>query len=502
MKRKIFASVICMIVLVLAAGTFQPTRCEIQLTDSLSVAGFLRYELGLHIAQKNPNNAQFGRDNNDLNLARSFFQMEWTYKPCDSFKIYSNMRITGDQTYRWDDEIAKYNAFPVDVPDDDWTMLKASKDDYRFEIWELYADFTIKDLWLRLGKQQIVWGEMIGGRILDAANNLDRSWNFLFEPEEFENIRIPVWSIRASYNIKRNLVSWLNDLTVEGYLNPGDVVPTIDPESGSPFNLRALPGFLRVVPRDNRGKMEYGMRVGGMVGGFYATLNYMHLHNQGSNFRYQRLTPDPIRGVPLRAGAGDFTRYAMIVTGEYEPIDLYGLSMNYDLGDPLNAVVTFEGAWIPNQPYGDAATGASRPEIKDQGTWKYAIRVDRLTQIVPKQFLHSSMCNLQFQFTQTVVEGDENRILGGGNSKIDKTVENLTFQFKQPFWHNDYYVACQFIYDTDDAWLIKPQFRYQYGDDWYFDIYAVFLAGSERRAARFGSMYWADTLYGRVTFQF
>jgi len=500
MKTKTFMFLGIVIGLLLIMGEFQATRAEIQLTDNLSVAGFLRYEMGIHVAQENPNNARFGRDNNDLNLARSFFQTEWTYKPSDNFKIYSNIRITGDQTYRWDDEIVKYNAFPVDVTDHDWTMLKASKDDYRLEMWELYADANLGDLWVRLGKQQIVWGEMIGGRILDAANSLDRSWNFKFEPEEFENIRIPNWAIRGSYRIKQHPFAWIKDLTMEGYLNPGDVVTTIDPELGSPFNLRSLPNFFRIHDKDNRGKMEYGVRLGGMVGGFYGTLNYMHLYNDGFNFKFKGLTPDPINGAPLLAGTGDPTLYAMLLNAEHKSIDLYGLSLNYALGEPFNAVITFEGAWVPNQPYGEA--GSKLPAIKDQGTCKYAVRLDRLTQVLPKQFLHASMCMLQFQFTQTVVEGDEDDILGGGNSDVDKTIENLTFQFKQPLWHGDYYVACQWIYDTDDAWLIKPQLRYYYGNNWYFDLYGVFLGGSEKRPARFGSLYWADTVYGRVTLQF
>jgi len=500
MKKRTYYSIIFVLPLLVIISGFHLANAEIHLTDNLSFAGFLRYELGLHIAQQNPNNAQFGRDNNDLNLARSFFQMEWTYKPCTNFKVYSNIRATADQTYRWDDEIVKYNAFPVDVPSDDWTMLKASKDDYRLEIWELYADFNFGDLWLRLGKQQIVWGEMIGARILDAANSLDQSWNFKFEPEEFENIRIPNWSIRGSYNIKEHPFSWINDLNIEAYLNPGDVVPTIDPELGAPFNLRAFPSFLKIQEKDNRGKMEYGVRLGGMIGGVYGTLNYMHLYDDSFQFKFRGFTPDFVNGRPFLAGMGDMTPYAMVVSSEHKAIDLYGLSLNYALGYPYDAVITFEGAWVPNQPYGDARSALSA--IRDQGTWKYAIRIDRLTQILPKQFLHASMCNLQFQFNQTVVEGDEKKVLGPGSADFDKTSETLTFQFKQPLWHGDYYVASQFIYDTHDAWLIKPQFRYYHGDHWYFDIYAVFLAGSEKRPARFGSVYWGDTLYGRITLQF
>ncbi|HNR14221.1 MAG TPA: hypothetical protein PLG17_08365 [Thermodesulfobacteriota bacterium] len=500
MERKRQIQIIIMVLALVVFGTISAARAEIKLTDNLSITGLLRYELGLHTGGPNPNNAQFGNDNNDLNLSRFFFHTELTYQPSAKFKIFALTRFQADTTYHWDGELDEYNAFPVDVPEDDWTMMKASDDDWRAEIWELYADMTFGNLWLRLGRQQIVWGEMIGARILDAANSLDRSWNFVFEPEEFELIRIPNWAIRASYNITEQPITWISDLNIEAYLNPGDVYTTIDPEPGSPYNLRVYPPFFQIDEQDNRGNVEFGVRIGGMIGNIYGTLNYMSLHSDDSSLEFTGFTPDPVFGSPFLAGTGDPTLYAMMIDAKYEPIDLYGLSLNSALGDPFNAVITYEGAWIPNQPY--AKAGSSTPDIEDQGTFKYAVRIDRPTQVLPKQFLHSSMATLQFQVTQTIVEGDEDDIWGGGNSDIDKTVTNLTFQFKQPFWHNDFYVASQFIYDTDGAWLIKPQFRYYHGNHWYFDIYSAICAGSEKRPARFGNLYWADTVYGRVTYQF
>lgn len=488
------------VAMLIALGVIPVAHAEIRLSECLTLSGFLRHELGIHVAQMNPNNSTFQNDNNNFNLSRSFLQLELTYKPTPNFKIFSNVRLTIDQTYHIDGDVDRYNAFPVDVPDMDWTMMKLSTDDFRAEVWELYADYSIGATWFRIGKQQIVWGEMIGARILDAANSLDRSWNFLFELEEFQNIRIPSWSIRAIHNISQNFLPWLTDLNIEGYITPGDIIPTINAVPGAPYRLFSFPPFLRIKEESHRGDVEFGVRVGGMVGGVYSTLNFMRLYNKDGIFQYRGLTPDPVNGRPFRAAVGDPTRYAMLVDNTHDLINLFGLSLNYALGEPFNTVVTFEGAWVPNQPY--AMAGVRLPDVEEQGTWNYAIRVNRPTTILPKQFLDSSMCDLQLQFSSTVVEGNLYDILGGGSSKIDKTIDKITFQFKQPFWHNDYYVASQFIYDTDDAWLIKPQLGYTYGNHWYFDVFAVFLAGSERRPARFGNMYWADTVYGRFTYQF
>jgi len=494
MKKKIIIlKTVFVLLLVMAAGD---VRADIALSDCFSVAGYMRYELGIHTAESNPNLPE----NHDLSLSRFFFQTEWTYQPSDVFKLYAITRILGDTTYHWDSDLDDYNAFPVDVPDYDWTMMKASDDDFRAEVWELYADLTLGNLWLRAGKQQIVWGEMISSRILDIINPLDLSWNFQFEPEEFEIIRIPNWSIRGIYSLEKFVPDWFQNSSIEAFVNPGDVLPHQNADVGAPFNLITFPPFLRVDERDNRGKVEYGIRLGGMIGDFYGTLNYLRLYNDDFNLKFKGLTPDPVFGIPVLAPFGDFTPYALLLDAKYEKIDVYGVSLNYAFRQPWNLVITFEGTWIPNQPYG--AAGSPTPAIRDQGTWKYAILFVRPTQILPPKFLHANNMMIQLQLTQTVVEGDEDKILGPADSRMDKSVENIILFLSQPILYNNVSLGLLAIYDPDDSYYIKPSVRYMHGDHWYFDIFATFLGGSEKRTGRFGSLYWADTVYGRITYQF
>jgi len=68
--------------------------------------------------------------------------------------------------------------------------------------------------------------------------------------------------------------------------------------------------------------------------------------------------------------------------------------------------------------------------------------------------------------------------------------------------HNDVTVSLQPMWDTDGAYMVKPAFKYVYGDYWYFDLYAIVVGGSEKRPGRFGSLDWADEVVCRVTFQF
>ena len=239
------------VIFLLLVMAIKEVKADVSLTDALSVGGFVRYEFGIHTGNDNSN---LPKDYN-LQLSRFFLQTEWTYKPSDHFKLFANIRLTEDTTSLWDGRLDNYNAFPVDVPKDKDLMMRIGHTDhFRAEVWELYSDISLGNLWLRLGKQQIAWGEMIGARILDCINPLDYSWNFIFEPEEFENIRIPEWTIRGIYNLKSYLPGWITTPSLEVFLIPGDVQPNQYAEPGAPFYLGGFPAYIHPFPNDNRGQ--------------------------------------------------------------------------------------------------------------------------------------------------------------------------------------------------------------------------------------------------------
>jgi hypothetical protein len=458
-------------------------RAEIPLTSCLSVAGYLRYEVGLHTAGSNP----FLQENHDISLSKFFFQTEWTYQPTDRFKVFANTRVMADATQQWDSDLLDYNAFPIDVPDYDWTMMKASDDEYRAEVWELYADITLGDLWIRAGKQQIAWGEMIGARFLDAVNGVDLSWNLVFEPEEFEILRIPNWMVRAIYSLGPDAIPGFSDISLEGFVNPGDVVPSFIPEYGAPFTLAdPLPPFVKVKIKDRRGDTEYGFRVGAMLGDVYFTLNYLHVYADEPGIETKSTSFVP--------------SFTVNVEQRYPLAEIYGLSANYAWVAP-NIVFTFEGIWTPNAVYGEA--GAAFPKERDQGTFKYALLLNRPTQVLPPTFFHASFLNVMIQWSQTILEGDEDKVVAGPpGDKVDKTTEQIACIVQQPILYNDVTFGIQAAYDFDGGYFMKPSIKYVYGDHWYFDVFTTFAGGSDKRFMKFGYLDWVDSVYGRITFQF
>lgn len=66
----------------------------------------------------------------------------------------------------------------------------------KLTLQELYLDWQMGSGLLRLGKQQVAWGETDGMRVLDLVNPLDLS-EFVLAP--FDEIRIPVWMLNYSW---------------------------------------------------------------------------------------------------------------------------------------------------------------------------------------------------------------------------------------------------------------------------------------------------------------
>jgi hypothetical protein len=97
------------------------------------------------------------------------------------------------------------------------------------QLREAYVDVAARSLpiRLRLGRQQIVWGEADLFRMLDRANPLDTSWHFVEEipPPSFgwDDLRIPLWMVRGWYDV--GALGPLSGVLYEMYWTPGDWRP-------------------------------------------------------------------------------------------------------------------------------------------------------------------------------------------------------------------------------------------------------------------------------------
>jgi hypothetical protein len=111
--------------------------------------------------------------------------------------------------------------------------LGASQEDELF-LREAYLDLELLDsrLWLRIGKQNIVWGKTELFRTTDQFNPVDIG---LASLPSFEESRVPLWSLRAVYSLYD--VGPLRDVRLEGALNFDDFEPIDTGRCGEPYTV-------------------------------------------------------------------------------------------------------------------------------------------------------------------------------------------------------------------------------------------------------------------------
>lgn len=128
------------------------------------------------------------------------------------------------------------------------------KDQYRYDVRELYMDLYIKNLDIRIGKQYTVWGVLEGLRVVDEVNPMD--FRELILPELLD-YRVPLWTAKADYygeNASLQLL-WIPDLVFHQPAATGSewelfqVLPsTTKPESFNPiyseYGIKLTTSFL------------------------------------------------------------------------------------------------------------------------------------------------------------------------------------------------------------------------------------------------------------------
>lgn len=127
-------------------------------------------------------------------------------------------------------------------------------------IREAYLDISAGNWDYRLGRQHVVWGEMVGLFFADVVSARDTREFFL---PEFDQMRIPQWAARAEYfgDDWHGELLWIPVPSVDNIGKPGgDFYPFVAPE-GARFAGEDKP--------DHRlGNMNWGARLSALIDGW------------------------------------------------------------------------------------------------------------------------------------------------------------------------------------------------------------------------------------------
>lgn len=267
---------------------------------------------------------------------------------------------------------------------------------------------------LKLGKQQVVWGRTDLFRVLDVINPVDYSRNNIYD--ELQDIRIPMWIAQAEYRMgasesmqDRNLsVVWNFDRFRPNNLGQGGT-PNSILDAGNFFRAMANcwdngctvgnfgvagpmgglstnfgPGQIGLnrvdLPNWSLSNTQLGVKYEGVTkDGFSFSLNALTYRSQLPSLRGMRTagSNNPFTGGNTQFLTGQLMNGAYIPLFEmvYPRVNLVGGSMDFQL-ESLGAAMRLEGAYTSGEEFANTA----RPELYSKNNvWRSVIGFDRPT---------------------------------------------------------------------------------------------------------------------------
>ncbi len=390
------------------------------LRDRLDVTGYVKNETALRLHSPH-----------QLSKSQNWLQAEIEFELTDWAELTILGRSMFDPVNHLETNIEDFRTSPVD-------RLEGG-DSFQAELRELYLDVLYEDFDIRLGRQQIVWGESIGLRILDVINPQDFREFIL---NDFIDARIPLWGLRVDYT--------LSDWTFEGLWLP-DFEANRPADQGSEFQFRNVPAqALRSAnqPEDWRlSDSEVGFRITRFLRNMDLSVNYLY---SWSDFPVPFLDRNTFRFKP-----------------RHERFHLIGGSFNYAF-DVF--VIRGEGGLRLGEHFVSADLPKSYYSIRQREFLSYVLGLDWT--------VHDNlMANVQFF---------QNVIFNAPGALVGESVENAVSLFLlSDFVNETLHPQFLVLYGINFGdLLIRPQIRYDFSDYVSATIGADFFIGS--RSGLFG----------------
>jgi len=336
-----------------------------------------------------------------------------------------------------------------------WNRRASIGNNADVEVREFYIDAFIKDSDIRLGKQQVVWGQADGLRVLDVLNPID--YREFILPEVGER-RIPLWMLNVESPMGKGMLQLI--------LIPDQTYDQLPPFDGAfAFSSRLLvpqaPANVPVTMLDDKRpskpikNADAGIRWTRFVDGWDLSLNYLY-HYQNQAVFY--LTQSPT---------------GVTVTPTYQRSHLLGGTASNAFGN-----FTFRGElgystdryWVAN-PAQLAAGVAQSPELAYVAGLDYSGLSDTF---------------LSFQVFQSHLTRRESGTIR------NQTETQVTALARRNLWNEVLTLEAFIIQSIDDKdGLIQLEARYQFnstlsgrlGTDWFYGDSAG-LFGQFKTASR------------------
>lgn len=293
--------------------------------------------------------------------------------------------------------------FAQHYPGNGWTATVA-ENNYELDAAEAYTDLRKGRWWLRLGKQQIVYGEELGFQTLDAVNSLDfrRHSIINFSGLEFSDARYGTNAARLTYDVgdqlsrfgihRARITAWVAQFEPDVFLPPGSAY-------NASFNAyeTVVPGTGPYSLYNSVGEASYGaVAEWSMLGVDFSANFYSHPERVGY-FSVAGIAPNRSSGIQ-GLNLNDPTGYYDLLLAENMPREyIFGGMASYMIqpiytfpgADIINGdIVRFSGTYTPNKTL--AAPGYNQQGFVRMGDLNIAVDVEkdyRWTEALPSAFI-------------------------------------------------------------------------------------------------------------------
>lgn len=468
-----------------------------------SITGFGAYVLSSNTGHLNPNDLTYnsagngmgplnGTGNPTFNVMYGLLDLRiWDSFLDNSLSVFIEPRLWGDLTNQVDSRWPAYEAVPADYRGDGY-LMRVGGNNFKAEMWNLYASYHSGDFMLRVGKQSIAWGEDIGLRTLDQVDPLDLSEEFFFgwAGEEFDNIRVPEWMIRIDKGLPNSLIP---DLAIQLFASPGTWTPTILPAQGSPFNV--VPVVLDYREDVSQGEPIGGFQLSGTLGRTEATLNFLTRPTESGvgvvTPPLAGLTGPYSYGLPgYFFGRKGFVR--ILAEGEHPRFYAAGGSMDTPV-DWAGGIFRLETLGYVNSSF----TNDTSTRIVQRPMFNTMVGFDRPTYWMTGE----SALQFTFQYLESDIAGDLSNVYANGVQQ-PTSIHSVIVFLDQPLFQSVVDVDLLALADTSEAWWLQPSINWQPGDHWRFTFWYNTYGGAENVAGRFGSFWFLDGPAFRVLYGF
>lgn len=326
----------------------------------------------------------------------------------------------------------------------------------QFFLRENYLDISAGNFDFRLGRQHVVWGEMVGLFFADVVSAKDLREFIL---PAFDILRIPQWAMRAEYS--------KNDIHAEVLWIP---VPTLDEvgKPGADFYPGPLRGTASYLSEDrsgrNVGNSNYGFRLSQLKNGWDISGFYYHSLDASSTFYRVNGPTEPLVFQP-----------------RHDQIDQFGSTVTKDFG---TVVLKGELVYTDGRKF-NVASPAAMDGLVRQNTLDYALGLD---------FSLPAEGRLNLQFFQRVFFSYDPGIFS------DRIENGASVLLTGKFWQKVEAQTLLIHSLNHNDWMFRPRLSWNFERNWNWAVGADVFGG--KPTGLFGRFNHNDRVYTELRYSF